>query len=73
MMMHSQENLLGQILVAMGKLDPNDLEMALREHRKSGDRIGSILMKMGFSSEDDVLRALSQQLAIPFVRLSEIN
>ncbi len=73
MMMHSQENLLGQILVAMGKLDPNDLEMALREHRKSGDRIGSILMKMGFSSEDDVLRALSQQLAIPFVRLSEMQ
>lgn len=73
MMMHGQENLLGQILVAMGKLDPNDLEMALREHRKSGDRIGSILMKMGFSSEDDVLRALSQQLAIPFVKLSEVQ
>jgi type II secretion system protein E len=73
MMMHSQENLLGQILVAMGKLDPNDLEMALREHRKSGDRIGSILMKMGFSSEEDVLRALSQQLAIPYVKLSEFQ
>ncbi|MGC8840035.1 MAG: GspE/PulE family protein, partial [Candidatus Sumerlaeaceae bacterium] len=71
--MFNSELQLGQILVLEGKLDADDLELALREHHKSGERIGTILVKMGLVSEEDVLRALAQQLQLPFVRLSEVR
>lgn len=71
--MFNSEMQLGQILVLEGKLDADDLELALREHHKTGERLGTILIKMGLVSEEDVLRALAQQLQLPFVRLSEVQ
>lgn len=70
-MMFNQEKQLGQLLVTQGKLDVDDLELALREHHKSGDRLGTILTKMNMVGEEDVLRALAEQLQLPFVKLSE--
>jgi type II secretion system protein E len=72
-MMNPTQAQLGQILVEMGKLDPDSLDMALREHHKTGERIGSLLVKMGLANEEDVLRALSRQLHIPFVKPSELT
>ncbi|MCX6999364.1 MAG: type II secretion system protein GspE, partial [Candidatus Sumerlaeota bacterium] len=72
-MKHSTELHLGQILVNDGKLDPDDLEMALREHRKTGERIGEILLKMNLVSVEDVLKAVAFQLSMPYVKLSEIK
>ncbi|AXA36412.1 MAG: type II secretion system protein GspE [Candidatus Sumerlaea sp.] len=69
--MFNSDRQLGQILVMQGKLDADDLELALREHHKTGERLDSILLKMGLASEEDVLRALAEQLQLPFVRLSE--
>jgi len=71
--MFNSEKQLGQILVIQGKLDADDLELALREHHKTGERLGTILVKMGLVSEEDVLRALAEQLQLPFVRLSEVQ
>lgn len=70
-MLFTEEKQLGQLLVAAGKLDVDDLDIALREHKKSGERLGSILTKMGMVSDEDVLRALAQQLSLPFIKLSE--
>jgi type II secretion system protein E len=64
---------LGQILVAQNELDPDDLERALREHHKTGERIGTVLISMGLVSEETILRALAKQLAIPYVRLSDVK
>lgn len=71
MMMFTQEQQLGQVLVSQGKLDPDDLEQAVREHNKTGDRLAGVLVRMGLSSEEDVQRALAEQLQMPFVKLSE--
>lgn len=73
MVMLAQEKQLGQLLVSNGKLDPDDLEIALREHKKTGDRIGAILIKMSMVSEEDVLRALAAQLQLQYVKLSELS
>jgi type II secretion system protein E len=70
-MMFNSEKQLGQILVTGGKLDADDLELALREHHKTGERVGTILVKMGLVAEEDVLRALAEQLQLPFVKISE--
>ncbi|MBM3333801.1 Flp pilus assembly complex ATPase component TadA [Candidatus Sumerlaeota bacterium] len=62
---------LGRLLVARKELDPDDLERALREHYQTGERLGQILIRMGLATEESVLRALAEQLSIPYVRLSE--
>jgi type II secretion system protein E len=71
--MFNSELQLGQVLVLEGKLDPDDLELALREHHKTNERVGNILVKMGLVSEEDVLRALAEQLQLPFVRLTDVQ
>ncbi len=73
MMMQGSENLLGQLLVKMGNLDPDDLDMALREHHKTGGRLGDILLKMQLITEEDLLRALATQLGMQYVKISEHN
>lgn len=72
-MMQGGENLLGQILVKMGHLDPDDLDMAIREHHKTGGRLGEILLKMQLVSEEDLLRALASQLGMQYIKISEIS
>ncbi|MBN1902084.1 Flp pilus assembly complex ATPase component TadA [Candidatus Sumerlaeota bacterium] len=72
-MMQGSGMQLGQILVNNGKLDPDDLEMALRDHRRTGERLGEILVKMNLTSIEDVLRALSQQLSMPFIKLGDLK
>jgi len=72
-MMNPNQPPLGQILVEMGKLDPDTLDMGLRESHKTGERIGQVLMKMGLVTEEDVLRALSRQLHIPFVKPTDMQ
>lgn len=72
-MISNEGNQIGQILVNEGKLDPDDLDLAIREHKKTGDRLGQVLIKMGLLNEEDVLKALSKQLGIPFIRLGDIE
>jgi len=71
MMMFTQEQQLGQVLISQGKLDPDDLEQAVREHNKTGDRLAEVIVRMGLGSEEDVQRALAEQLQMPFVKISE--
>jgi len=63
---------LGEILVERGKLDANNLERALR--LQAGDqqeRIGALLTRIGMTAERDVIEALSFQLGLPIVQVSE--
>lgn len=71
--LNSREAHLGQILVSAGKLDPDSLEMAIRESHKTGDTLSSVLVKMSLCQEEDVLRALSQQLGYPYVKISDLH
>jgi general secretion pathway protein E len=60
---------LGEILIARGQIDPEDLERALELQRERGDKIGKILVDMGFIAARDVLAALSEQQGIPLATL----
>ncbi|MBX7245885.1 MAG: Flp pilus assembly complex ATPase component TadA [Candidatus Sumerlaeaceae bacterium] len=73
MKMMTQDRGLGELLVTAGKLDADGLDMATREHAKTGERLGSILVKMGLVEEEDVLKVLAQQLHVPYVKLSELT
>jgi hypothetical protein len=55
---------LAEILLERKLITPENLEVALKEQAALGDthkRIGSILIDLGFVSEHDMLKALSEQ------------
>jgi len=54
-------------LIRRGLLQPADLEKALELQRERGDKIGKILLDLGFVAQRDVLAALAEQLEIPLV------
>ncbi len=65
--------MLGQILVGMGVVSSDDVELAAAEAKKSNDRIGQILLKMKLIEEESLMQALARQLSVPYVRLSELE
>jgi general secretion pathway protein E len=57
---------LGEILVSLGKLDPEELESVLIAQRNTSLRLGEYLLQRGAITEDDLLTALSLQLGIEY-------
>ncbi|HET6396417.1 MAG TPA: ATPase, T2SS/T4P/T4SS family [Pseudoxanthomonas sp.] len=57
--------LLGELLLDRGAIRPSDLERALELQRSVGGRIGSLLVRIGALSEDQLIDALSAQLGLP--------
>lgn len=60
---------LGDLLVDARLISQAQLEQALAEQKKSGQKLGKALIENGYVTEDQMLEALSQQLKIPFVDL----
>ncbi len=62
-----ERTLLGQLLVAEGKLSARDLERALTAQRETGGLLGRVLVRLGLVSELDVATALAAQMKLPLV------
>ena len=62
---------LGEILVEQGLVTPEQLDSALEEHTRVGKLLGRVLIDMGFIKENDLVRALAQQVGLEFVDLTE--
>lgn len=60
---------IGDILVARGLIAQSQIDEALKLQDRLGKRMGSIIVDKGWVDENDVLRALGEQLGVPFVRL----
>lgn len=65
--------LLGEILVAEGVLTPEALEEALEIQRRTGGKLGRILVARGFVSHEALYKAVSSQLGIPYIDLTEAD
>lgn len=65
--------LVGQMLVDSGIITVRQLEIGLEEQKKTGDFICTTLVKLKFAPEEKIFNILSQQLSIPYVKLSEVN
>ncbi len=67
------KRLLGEILVESG-LSPERLKKGLELQKKRGGRIGTLLIRLSFATEAEVLTALGTQLGFPFrSELGEID
>jgi type IV pilus assembly protein PilB len=60
---------LGEILLAKYRIAPEQLESALEEQKKTGEKLGEILQKMGLVESKEVYGALAEQLGVPYVDL----
>jgi len=58
---------LGDILVADGVITQDQLKKTLAEQQYSGERLGALLIRLGFTVEENVYRGLSRQMDIEFL------
>jgi type IV pilus assembly protein PilB len=56
---------IGKILLDTGKISPDQLKQALTLQKSSTEKLGRLLIDLGFVSEHDVLAAYAQQLNVP--------
>jgi MSHA biogenesis protein MshE len=64
---------IGDLLIAHKVISQEQLTAALADQKKSGRKLGRVLVENGFIAEDQLLNFLSQQLNIPYVDLKRYN
>ena len=60
-----------EILIARGKIAHEDLGRALVEQNRTREKLGTILIRMGLLTEDELMLALAQQYGFRIVTLPE--
>ena len=64
---------LGDLLIAQKIISQDQLAAALEQQKKSGRRLGRVLIEHGFANEEQICEAISRQLNIPYVNLKFYN
>ncbi len=64
---------LGDLLVEAGVVTQEQVEQAVWESNRTGERLGEVLITSGVLSETGLAEALARQTGKPVVRLSEMN
>jgi type IV pilus assembly protein PilB len=68
-MSREERKLLGLSLIESGFLSREQLDTALKKHRKTGDTLGYTLLKLGYLSEQQLLTFLESKLGFPHANL----
>jgi type IV pilus assembly protein PilB len=61
---------LGDLLVKEKVISSEQLDQALKVQKESSGRLGSVLVKLGFLSDEEVTNFLSRQYGVPAINLS---
>jgi type IV pilus assembly protein PilB len=64
---------LGDLLVSEGLLTQDQLKQALAEQKGKTDKLGSILVRLSFINEEQLIGFLSRQYGIPSITLSNLD
>jgi type IV pilus assembly protein PilB len=62
---------IGECLIQAGLISETDLQIALAEHKRTGDRLGAVLVRMNLATEKQIAKALAHQLGFAYVNLLE--
>jgi type IV pilus assembly protein PilB len=62
---------IGECLIQAGLITEDDLQAALAEHKRTGERLGSVLVRLNLATEKQITKALAYQLGFPYVSLVE--
>ncbi len=60
---------LGDVLLAQKAISQDQLRIALEQQKKSGRKLGRVLIEQGFVNDEQICEAISRQLNIPYVNL----
>ena len=60
---------LGELLLRQNVITEDQLKLGLEQQKKSGRKLGRVLVESGFASEEGISKALARQLDIPYVQL----
>ena len=61
---------IGTLLLEENYITADQLELAQKQQRQSGGRLGSILVKLGFVDDDDITALLSKKYSVPSINLT---
>ncbi len=64
---------LGDLLVDEQIVSQEQLQLALKEQKSSGRKLGAMLIDLGFLSEVKLLEFLSRQLNLPFIDINQLQ
>jgi type IV pilus assembly protein PilB len=62
---------LGECLIQAGLITEDDLQSALAEHKRTGERLGAVLVRLNLATERQIAKALAYQLGFPYLNLAE--
>ena len=62
---------IGECLIQAGLITEDDLRIALAEHKRTGERLGAVLVRMNLATEKQIAKALAFQLGFPYINLAE--
>ncbi len=60
---------LGDILISEGIITKKQLEEAIASQAKEGGKLGEVLIRLNYVSDEQIVIALSKQLSIPYISL----
>jgi type IV pilus assembly protein PilB len=72
-MLKQPDEKFGELLVNQGMLTPEQLDLAMRKKRSSGEELATTVVKGGWAGADQVLRLFADFLEIPFLELGDYN
>ncbi len=64
---------LGDLLLEVDMITQEQLNAAIDYQKKTNEKLGNALIKLGYVSEDDIIQVLEFQLGIPHVKLEKYN
>jgi len=64
-----RRKLLGERLIEAGLITHDQLDLGLREQKRTGERIGEILINLGFVTQELVSSVLASEAGVTFVQL----
>jgi len=64
---------IGTLLLERGTIGREQLEQALAEARRTGERVERVLVRQGLVSREEVLAVMGEQFSLPVVDLAELD
>jgi type IV pilus assembly protein PilB len=62
---------IGECLIQAGLISEDDLQVALAEHKRTGERVGAVLVRLNLATEKQITKALAYQLGFQYVSLAD--
>jgi hypothetical protein len=69
----SDQPLLGDLLVASGVVSEEEMRSAVAEGLRTGERLGEVVVRNGWASDERVAELLAEQWRLPFLRTDALS